>query len=259
MTRSKKRLLVVAATASLVVPATAFADIVFDPTNFAEAVIQVADDIRLVEQFKQEVQNDLAMLKSWNFTQLPGILQSMNVWQQVFGQAGTTYSSTDPSSMLNSQYPADPSHYANMTDANYQSMQSGWDQEQRNVLIENRTVQNETYLNLQPTAQRIQAYVDHSNSAFGATSAPQAGNEEVATLVAQLQALQAQEITDARGDVERSAQEQAEQAYVDPAASGGARRLGQTAAAEYVTGERLPGSQPVTRADRIQKRSLKNR
>jgi conjugal transfer/entry exclusion protein len=70
-------------------------------------------------------------------------------------------------------------------------------------------------LNLQPTAQRIQSYVEHSNSASGATSAMQAGNEEVATLVAQLQALQAQEITDARGDVERDAKDQAEQAYAE--------------------------------------------
>ena len=213
MTRSKKRFLIVAATAALLVPTAAFADIVFDPTNFAEAVIQVADDVQMVDQLYQEVTNEVAMLKSWNFTQLPGILQSMNIWQQVFGQAGTTYSSTDPGSTLNSQYPSDPSNYANMTDASFQSMETGWDQEERNVLIENRTVQNQTYLNLQPTAQRIQSYVEHSNSASGATSAMQAGNEEVATLVAQLQALQAQEITDARAEVERNAQDQAEQAY----------------------------------------------
>ncbi len=215
MTRSKKRFLIFAATAALLVPTAAFADIVFDPTNFAEAVIQVADDVQMVDQLYQEVTNEVAMLKSWNFTQLPGILQSMNVWQQVFGQAGTTYSSTDPGSTLNSQYPSDPSNYTNMTDASYQSMQKGWDQEERNILVENRTVQNETYLNLQPTAQRIQAYVEHSNSASGATSAMQAGNEEVATLVAQLQALQAQEITDARAEVERDAQDQAEQAYAE--------------------------------------------
>jgi P-type conjugative transfer protein TrbJ len=213
MTRSKKRLLIVAAMVALLLPAAAFADIVFDPTNFAEAVLQVADDVQMVDQLYQEVTNGVAMVKSWNFTQLPGILQSMNIWQQVFGQAGATYSSTDPGSTLNTQYPSDPSNYANMTDASYQSMQNGWDQEERNVLVENRTVQNETYLNLQPTAQRIQSYVEHSNSASGATSAMQAGNEEVATLVAQLQALQAQEITDARAEVERDAQDQAEQAY----------------------------------------------
>jgi P-type conjugative transfer protein TrbJ len=213
MTRLRKRILIAAAAAALFVPAAAFADIVFDPTNFAEAVIQVADDVQMVDQLYQEVTNGVAMVKSWNFTQLPGILQSMNVWEQVFGQAGATYTSTDPGTTLNSQYPTDPSSYGNMTDANYQSMENGWDQEARRVLIENRTVQNQTYLNLQPTAQRIQSYVEHSNSASGATSAMQAGNEEVATLVAQLQALQAQEITDARGEVERNAQDQAEQAY----------------------------------------------
>jgi P-type conjugative transfer protein TrbJ len=215
MTRSKKRLLIAAATAILFVPAAAFADIVFDPTNFAEAVLQVADDVQMVDQLYQEVTNEVAMLKSWNFTQLPGILQSMNIWQQVFGQAGATYSSTDPGNTLNSQYPSDLTSYANISDTAIQSMRSGWDQEERSVLVENRTVQNETYLNLQPTAQRIQSYVEHSNSASGATSAMQAGNEEVATLVAQLQALQAQEITDARGDVERDAKDQAEQAYAE--------------------------------------------
>jgi P-type conjugative transfer protein TrbJ len=213
MTRLKKRILIVGGAALVLLPAAGFADIVFDPSNFAEAVLQVTDDIQLVEQFQQEVQNGIAMVKSWNFTQLPGILQSMNVWQQVFGQAGSTYSSTAPGGALNTQYPSDPSSYANMSDASYQSMQNGWDQEERSVLVENRTVQNQTYLNLQPTAQRIQAYVEKSNSAPGATAAMQAGNEEVATLVAQLQAMQAQEITDARREVERDAQDQAEQAY----------------------------------------------
>jgi len=215
MTRSKKRFLIVAATVALLLPTAAFADIVFDPTNFAEAVIQVADDAQMVDQLYQEIDNEVNMLKSWNFTQLPGILQSMNIWQQVFGQAGATYSSTDPGNTLNSQYPSDLTSYANISDTAIQSMRSGWDQEERSVLVENRTVQNETYLNLQPTAQRIQSYVEHSNSASGATSAMQAGNEEVATLVAQLQALQAQEITDARGDVERDAKDQAEQAYAE--------------------------------------------
>lgn len=215
MRRSKKRILIVAATTLLFLPVAARADIVFDPTNFVEAVLEVADDVEMVDQLYQEVTNGVAMVKSWNFTQLPGLLQNMNVWQQVFGQAGSTYSSTDPGNSLNSQYPSGPTSYASMTDSGYQTMQSGWDQEERNVLIENRTVQNQTYLNLRPTAQRIQSYVEHSNSASGATAAMQAGNEEMATLVAQIQTLQAQEITDARAEVERNARDQAEQAYAD--------------------------------------------
>ncbi len=215
MTRSKKRIVIVAATAGLLLPAAAFADIVFDPTNFAEAVLQVSDEVQLVEQFQQQIQNQLSMLKNWGYSQLAGMMQSMNVWQQVFGQAGATYSSTDPGTTLNDQYPSDPGSYASTSDASIAAMRTGWEQEQRKVMIENRTVQNDTYLDLQPTAQRIQAYVEKSNSAPGATAATQAGNEELATLVAQLQSLQAQEISDARGDVERDAQEQAEQAYAE--------------------------------------------
>jgi P-type conjugative transfer protein TrbJ len=213
MTRGKKTIVIAAVAAAFLVPTAAFADIVFDPTNFVEAVLEVADDVEMVDQLYQEVSNGVAMVKGWNFTQLPGLLQNMNVWQQVFGQAGATYSSTDPGTSLNSQYPSDLTHYANMADSDIQSLRSGWDQEQRSVLVENRTVQNETYLNLQPTAQRIQSYVEHSNSASGATSAMQAGDEEVATLISQLQTLQAQEITDARAEVERDARDQAEQAY----------------------------------------------
>ncbi len=156
MNRSKKRILIVGVASLMLLPAAAHADIVFDPTNFVEAVLQVESDIQMVDNLYQEVTNDVAMVKGWNFTQLPGLLQNMDVWQQVFGQAGTTYSSTDPASALNTMFPSDLTNFANTTDTAIASMRSGWDQEERSVLVENRTVQNQTYLNLQPTAQRIQ-------------------------------------------------------------------------------------------------------
>jgi P-type conjugative transfer protein TrbJ len=211
MKQSKKRIIVVAAIAALLLPTAAHADIVFDPANFVEAVLQVVSDVQMVEQFAQQVEGEASMLQHLNFSQLNGLVENMNTWQQVFGQS--IYSSTDPGTTVNNQYPTDPGSYANTSDSSYQSMQSGWDQEDRNVLIENRTVQNETYLNLSPTADRIQQLVEHSNSASGATAAMQAGNQETAELIAQLQTLQAQEITDARGEVERDARRQAEDTY----------------------------------------------
>lgn len=215
MSRIRKKFIVAAAAASLFAPATGFADIVFDPANFVEAVVQVTQAIQLVEQFKQQVTNQLAMLKSWDFTQLGGILQSMEVWQQVFGQAGGTYTTSDPGTALNQQYPSNPGTYAGISDGSIQAMQNRWDQEARYIFIENRTVQNQTYLSLAPTAERMAQYVEHSNTAPGVTAVLQAGNEELATLVAQLQALQAQEVTDARGEVERDARAQAEEAYAE--------------------------------------------
>lgn len=213
MTRSKKRILIAVATGGLSVPAAAFAGIVFDPTNFVQAVEQVTQQVRLVEQFKQQIENQRAMLQSWGYSQLAGILQNMEIWQQVFGQADGTYSSTNPGTTLDEQYPADPDSYIGMSDATIQTLRNEWDQAERNNLIENRTVQNQTYLNLAPTAERIGQYVERSNAAPGVTAAVQAGNEELATLVAQLQTLQAQEITDARAEVERDARAQAEEAY----------------------------------------------
>lgn len=211
--RIRNRLILIAAVAALALPTAAMADIVFDPTNFAEAVDAVEQDLQLVEQFKQQIQNQLAMLQGWGYSQLAGILQEMGVWQQVFGQAGTTYTSSDPGTSLNQQYPDDPTDYTSATDASIQSMRDAWDQEDRSVLVENRTVQNDSYQSLATTAQIIGNDLAQSNAAPGQTAAVQAGNEELATVVTQLQTLQAQEITDARGEAERVAQDQAEAAY----------------------------------------------
>jgi conjugal transfer/entry exclusion protein len=217
-TRCRKQLIVLAAVVAIGMPTAALADIVFDPTNFAEAVDAVEQDVQLVEQFKQQIQNQLAMLQGWGYSQLAGILQEMGVWQQVFGKAGGgggggTYASSDPGTTLNQQYPDDPTDYANTTDASIQSMRAGWDQEARSVLVENRTVQDDAYQSLATTAQIVGNDLAESNAAPGQTAAVQAGNEELATLVSQIQTLQAQEITDARGQAERGAQEQAEAAY----------------------------------------------
>lgn len=210
------RIAVGLAAATVLAPAAGYAmEVVFDPTNFVQQVEQVAQQVEMVQQLRQQVQNQLQMLRGWGFTRLQGILQSMGQWQQVFGGQGGPYASGNPGETLNQQYPTDPGAYATTSDTDAQHMRDQWDQEQRRVLIENRTVQNHVYLDLAPTAQRMGEYVQKSNAAPGATAAVQAGNEELATLVAQLQAMQAQEITDARGDAELAAQEQAEAAYAE--------------------------------------------
>ena len=209
----RNTILILGAAALLAGPAAALADIVFDPTNFAEAVQQVSQDVQLVEQLRQQVQNQLSMLHGWGYTALPDLMKSMKVWQQLFDAPGSPYSSTSPGTSLNQQYPLEPGSYAETSDPAMQSMSAGWAQEERQELIENRTVQDDAYLQLQPTAQRIGAYVQHSNAASGQTAALQAGNEELATLIAQLQTMQSQEVTDARGEVEQDAREQAEAAY----------------------------------------------
>lgn len=212
MTRPKQRILILFAAVGLRAPA-AFSDVVFDPTNFAKAVEQVAQETQLVAQFKLQIQNQLKMLENWHYSELAGILRDMALRGRVFDQAGETYLSTDPGATLDERYPADPGSYGGISDAQIEAMGNGWNRQARNVLIENRTVQNDAYRSLAATAQRVERYVERSNAAPGATAAIQAGNEELATVVAQLQTLQAQEITDARGETERAALAQAEDAY----------------------------------------------
>ena len=65
MTRKSKALLAVAATSIALSPVAAHADIVIDPANLIQAVLQVAQDVQLVEQFRQQLQNQEAMLKGW--------------------------------------------------------------------------------------------------------------------------------------------------------------------------------------------------
>jgi conjugal transfer/entry exclusion protein len=57
MKRSRKQFIIFAAAAALALPTAALAEIVFDPTNFAEAVDAVEQDAQLVTQFQQQIQN----------------------------------------------------------------------------------------------------------------------------------------------------------------------------------------------------------
>ena len=216
MARRSKILVLAVATAVAIGPATvAVADIVIDPANLAQAVLQVAQDVQLVEQLRQQVQNEAAMLKGWGYTRLPDLVRDMGVWQKAFAAAGPTYTSADPGPDLNRQYPDDPTTYAGQSDADMARRRAAWDAESRAVLVENRTVQDAAGASLGPTADRVNAYVQHGNAADGATGATQACNETTATLIAQLQALQAQDVTDGRREVERLAREQAEAAYAE--------------------------------------------
>ncbi len=214
--RSKsKALLAVAAAGVALAPVAVHADIVIDPANLVQAVLQVTQDVQLVEQFRQQLQNQQSMLKGWGYTRLPDLLKDMNALQGVFAVAGKTYAAADPGPALDRQYPTIPGTYAGDSDAAMAGRRAAWDAEDRSVLVENRTVQDDAVAALKPTAERMGDYVKKASAAPGTTAVLQADNEAVATLVGQLQTLQAQEVTDGRREVERRARDQAEAAYAD--------------------------------------------
>jgi P-type conjugative transfer protein TrbJ len=214
--RNAKRLrpLVVAAVLAAV-PLTAMGTtIVFDPTNYAKAVEQLRQDVQMVTELRTQIQNQLQMIQNWGFSQLTSILQSMDGLRSVFDDARDVYASvSSPVEQLKTLFPESPATFATMAESQVADLRQQWQERGRAALVENRNVQNQVQQDLAPTADRIQQYVEKSNAAPGVTAAVQAGNEELATVVAQVQALQALEITDGRTDAELQAQLQAEDAY----------------------------------------------
>jgi P-type conjugative transfer protein TrbJ len=196
------------------IPLSAYGtDIVFDPTNYAKAVEQLQQDVQMVTQLRTQVENQLKMLQNWGYSQLASIMGSMNRWQGALNESRAIYASPAPAEQLQVLFPSTPESYAEKTDGQMSQVRREWAERGRSALVENRAVQNQVEQDLAPTAQRIEQYVEKSNAAPGVTAAVQAGNEELATVVAQIQALQALEITDGRTDAELQAQLQAEDAY----------------------------------------------
>jgi P-type conjugative transfer protein TrbJ len=188
--------------------------IVFDPTNYAKIVDQLRQDVQMVTELRTQIQNQLRMIQNWGFSQLTSILHSMDGLQDAFSDARDLYADVaSPAQQLKTLFPESPAAFAGMAESQVADLRKQWEDRGRAALVENRTVQNRVQQDLAPTADRIQQYVEQSNAAPGVTAAVQAGNEELATVVAQIQALQALEITDGRTDAELQAQLQAEDAY----------------------------------------------
>jgi type IV secretion system protein TrbJ len=208
------RKLVAACAASAVLAASSgvvrATSIVLDPTNLIENVEQVTQEVQLLSQMEQQVQNQLRMLRGWQFTRLDQMVAQLAALDNIFRAAGPTYEDANAGPALNQQY---PTTYGDDAPQRMESIQPRWEQRRRDALVENRQIQNQVAQDLEPTRQRVAEYVERSNAAPGVTAALQAGNELTATLAAQVQAIEALEVTSARADAEQEAREQSEEAY----------------------------------------------
>ena len=81
--------------------------------------------------------------------------------------------------------------------------------------MENRQIQNQIVAQMPATSSQVGQLVAASNSAPGATSAIQAGNQIVATLAGQLQELEALEASNQRTYAQKQAINQSQRAYAD--------------------------------------------
>jgi P-type conjugative transfer protein TrbJ len=185
-------------------------DIVLDPVNLVEHVLQVVDLGEQIDAVVQEVENQVKELEHLNLSAVPNIT---GIVSGVEGQLESSlYSTPNPASQLDTRYPADMS---NATWAQYQSDESTWTDNQRQALVENRQLQNQVYQDMDTTTQQVQDIVDASNSASGETSAIQAHNDLLAVASGEMAKLQSLKLARSRLKTEKLAQQQSELSYAE--------------------------------------------
>nr|AQQ74850.1 hypothetical protein [uncultured bacterium] len=214
--RWRKPLLTSVAVAALVLatlPRPAWAlfgfDIIFDPSNFAQNVMQVARLAEQIAKYRQELENDLKMLAHLSISELSGMTQAVQHVEQAL-TAGGEYTNPNPAGDLTSRYPTD---FGNAPRDVIEHLQPAWNDTYRQALAENRQVQNQVYSDMDATGERVTALVGASNNAEGVTSAVQAHNELLAAASTELSKLHALKVTRARMKTERLAREQSDLAY----------------------------------------------
>jgi len=187
--------------------------IVFDPFNYEVNTEQVQRHLEVIERLDEQIRNQLLILENWEFTRLAPLLEGMHFVRAPLDDAAEIFADTDLSGQLAAQYPIEPKAYAQRDAADMEELRRSWLASQRDSVALARTVQNRVYAEMAPAQTRVDEYVTQSNEAPGPTAVTQAGNEVIAALVAQLQALHAREIADTRAELEREAQAQAEDAF----------------------------------------------
>jgi P-type conjugative transfer protein TrbJ len=185
-------------------------DIVLDPSNLAEHVMQVAQLGEQIDAVVQQVETEVKELEHLNLSAVPNIA---GIVSGVEGQLDSSlYSTPNPGNQLATRYPADMS---DATWAQYQSDESTWTDDQRQALVENRQLQNQVYQDMDTTTEQVQGIVDASNSAPGETAAVQAHDDLLAVASGELAKLQSLKVARSRLKTERLAQQQSESSYAE--------------------------------------------
>jgi P-type conjugative transfer protein TrbJ len=211
--RRHKVVLLLAASAAmlLLAPRRAQAflfDIVLDPVNLIEHVLQVVQLGEQINAVVQDVENQVKQLEHLNLSITPNVSAIVD---GVKGQLDSTlYSTSDPSGQLAARYPAD---MTNITWDQVQSDESTWTANERQALTENRQLQNQVYRYMDTTKQQVQGIVDASNSASGETSAIQAHNDLLAVASAEMAKLQSLKLARSRLKTETLAREESEAGF----------------------------------------------
>ncbi len=206
--RTRLRTFLGSAAVALAASSTATAaEIVYDPANLAANLQQVAHHLELIARLDEQIRLQWQALENWEFTRLEELLEGFESLREPF-ELDSAYQTDDPAALIEQSYSLSLS-----TDESLDALRRDWIALERAALVNARVVQNRVVEEVGAAQSRVAEYVTRSNAAPGPTAATQAGNEILATLIEQLMALSALELSAGRAELEQEAAQQAARAY----------------------------------------------
>lgn len=197
MTKLKALLLATTAALALAV-APAHAIVVFDPSNFAENVLQAARSLEQINNQIKSLQNEVRMLEDMakhleklDFTSLPAIEGALKDINQLMAKAkGIAFDVKATETAFKRLFPTTYDASITSSDLGRGALER-WSEAMK-ALEHTMTVQAQVVANVEADAVTLSRLVSESQSAIGSLQAQQAGNQ--LTALSAKQQLQTQEL-----------------------------------------------------------------
>jgi P-type conjugative transfer protein TrbJ len=196
---------------SLVLPlAPARSIIVFDPSNYAQSVLQAARALQQITNQIQSLQNQATMIEGMiknldhlNFSSLSDMTATLGQVSRLMGAAhDISFRANETESQIRTLFPGSVQIFA--TDQNVQAATARLTA-QRNALTQAMLVQSEITDDANRDAQTLTDLVTQSQAAHGTLQAQQAANQLLALTAKQQISLQAMLAAEARATAMESA------------------------------------------------------
>lgn len=196
---TRLRTLLLATTAALaLVTAPAHAIVVFDPSNYAENVLQAARSLEQINNQIKSLQNEVRMLEDMakhleklDFTSLPAIEAALKEIGQLMAKAkGIAFDVKATESAFKRLFPEKYAATVTASDLGRGALER-WGEAMK-ALEHTMTVQAQVVANVEADAATLSRLVNESQAAVGSLQAQQASNQLLA--LSTKQQLQAQEL-----------------------------------------------------------------
>ena len=193
-----KTLLFATTTALALATAPAHAIVVFDPSNFAENVLQAARSLEQINNQIKSLQNEVKMLEEMakhleklDFTSLPAIEAALKDFNQLMAKAkGIAFDVKATETAFKRLFPEKYDTTVSSSDLGRGALER-WSEAMK-ALEHTMTVQAQVVANVEADASTLSRLVSESQASIGSLQAQQAGNQLMA--LSAKQQLQSQEL-----------------------------------------------------------------